>query len=148
MRTEHPIRRFVRVFPVTCLAIVVTQILLVMISFETERDRPGSLDRGNALTFIEPSSLLPIGILFVIVILVGLLLDGSRISGRAGEWDEIVPTAATSFERLATRHFLEAGWVPQWDEGAYKLFVQPRGSGRPSVASLSIDPCPAGRRSG
>ncbi len=55
MRTEHPIRRFVRVFPVTCLAVVVTVILQVMISFEMERDRPSSFRRGSALTSMEQS---------------------------------------------------------------------------------------------
>ena len=143
MNARSPVRRFVRVFPVTCWAVVATLILLVMISFETERNRPGPFDWANALTFIEPSAIGPIVFLFLIVILVGLLLDSSRISGRAGEWDEVVPMSATAFERLATRHFLEAGWVAQRDDEGFKLFVRPRG-GRPAVASLAIDPVPGG----
>ena len=81
-----------------------------MIPFVTERDRPGPFDWPNALTFIEPAALGPIAFLILIVIVVGLLLDGSRISGRAGEWGEVVPMSATAFERLATRHFIETGW--------------------------------------
>ncbi len=143
MSANHPLRRFVRVFPVTCWAVLATLILLVMISFETERDRPGPLDWANALTFIELSAIVPIAFLFVIVILVGLLLDSSRISARTGEWDEVVPMSATAFERLAARHFLEAGWEAQRDDEGFKLFVRPRG-GRPAVASLAIDPVPGG----
>ena len=143
MSADHPVRRFVRVFPVTCWAIVLTLILLVMISFETERDRPGPFDWADALIFIEPSAIGPIVFLFMIVIFVGLLLDSTRISARSGEWDEVVPMSATAFERLATRHFLEAGWEVQRDDEGFKLFVRPR-SGRPAVASLTIDPVPGG----
>ncbi len=34
MRSDHPARRFTRIFSVTCLAVATTIVLLVMISFE------------------------------------------------------------------------------------------------------------------
>lgn len=44
MSADTPVRQFIRVVPVTSWAVFVTLSLLVMISFETERDRPARFD--------------------------------------------------------------------------------------------------------
>ena len=51
----------------------------------------------------------PFVVLWIALIVIGLAVDGSRISGRSGEWDEVVPMSATAFERLAAGDFAEVG---------------------------------------
>lgn len=132
------VQRVLRVFPFTCLAVLITLVLVIALPIRAERNGPDAFSWSDATIGFYRSEAFPLVVLLVVMAGLGLALDGMGIADRSREWDEVVPMSATAFEQLATTHFVEAGWQPQRDEPDFKLYVRNRG-GRPAAASISID---------
>jgi hypothetical protein len=76
-----------------------------------------------------------LGVVAGVLVLLALMLDGTRLNARPTEWDGVVVTPAHEFERATSRYFAGEGWSSQRDDPDYKLFTRRSG---PDLGTLIV----------
>lgn len=107
--------RLVRALPATTVALTGSALLMIVIAcqFAAGDARP---DAGSVIG--------PVLLIFGLIIVMGLLLDGSANSRATTHWEEILPVSATELERHASGYFADHGWTAQRDDADFKVFVR------------------------
>lgn len=107
MNRRSNVGRLMRVLPATTVAVVCVLAFFVFVAWHSVTDdRPGGIGE-----IVWPSL-----ILAVLLVFVGLGVDGGRNAHATAETDEVLPMSATDLERAASQCFAEARWTVQRDK--------------------------------
>lgn len=138
-------KALLKALPFTVALVLGLIVLLAVLAVRAEVEAPGPFDLGGALVWLGDIGWVVLAVLMAVALALGLRFDSVRLSGRRGEWDEVVPLPSSEVDRLATESLTEVGWRVERAEPDFTIFVRP-GGGRPAVATLTVAPVLAGTR--